>query len=66
MTDKPREDRYIPTSPTDGWMLSELARLGVHMRGQPWTTESLARLLRERGYLINTSKKKETKIEDDR
>jgi len=43
----------IPRRPTDGWMLSELERRGVHLRGTTWTTKTLVRLLRERGFDID-------------
>ena len=46
-----------PKHPTNGWMISELERLKVRVRGTKLATEpeKMAQMLRERGYDVSIS-----------
>ncbi len=46
---------YIPKQPTSGWMLTELAKHGVHLRGRTWTDQSLVKMLIERLFSFSVT-----------
>lgn len=54
---KQADGTYVPRVPTDGWMCSELERLGVNARGRPFTSVQLVAMLRARGYDVYTTEK---------
>lgn len=51
------DERHIPKHPTNGWMIVELERLGVRVRGTKTASNGklLARLLNDRGYSVSAT-----------